>query len=642
MLTENRIINLLYIEDDHIDVIAFERHIKKEKLNYKHQIANTINEAYGYLKSENSYDAIICDYQLPDGDAIDILRKVIDIPVIIVTGAGDEKLAVTALKAGAYDYITKGASMGYLKMLPHTIDKALSHKQDRLRLKVSQERYQQLVESANDVIYETNAKGKFLFANNQTQVITGYSVNELLSMSFYQLVDEENKSELINLYKQQYEAKIETTYCEFEVLRKDGSKIWVGQNVKAMFDENHKEITGFLGVVRDISQKKEYEVKLNEINIDLEYTIKKRTAKLTEIAMELTKEVNLRQQVEDQLRSSRQDYINLFNNAHDSIILYDYKSIIIEANIHALKMYGYSRTEFIGMKLEEVAFHNGQPKLTLDYLLNQAKNNPYETIHYNKKGQEIYVEINSSSVIYTGKEAIINIVRNISRRRLTEQKLEVERRKRISALIDGQEIERKRISRDLHDGLGQLLTASKLYVNKLSNSAAIGHNDKKIISEIKEILDLTVTEVREISQDLLPSLLLDFGLEVSLKHIVKILNNNSSMSVNLICHGTILRFKNELEIGIYRIIQEVINNSVKHSKATQLTITMNLKENNFIAEIQDNGIGFESTKYGEDDYLYLGNGLYNIKQRVEILNLEIEILSAIGKGTTVILKGEVS
>ena len=142
---------LLYIEDDTIDVMAFKRHFVKEVNLFDYDIAVTIEEAITLLNKDNNYDLILSDNQLPDGQAIDILNLVKDIPVIIVTGAGDEQLAVGALKNGAYDYITKDAHYGYLNVLPHTIRKALNHYNDRQKLRASENRYRQLVETANDL-----------------------------------------------------------------------------------------------------------------------------------------------------------------------------------------------------------------------------------------------------------------------------------------------------------------------------------------------------------------------------------------------------------------------------------------------------------------------------------------------------------
>lgn len=628
--------NILYIEDDLIDVMAFKRHFEREKLMYEYDIANTIEEAISFLNKEVKYDLILSDYQLPDGHAIDVLNLVKDVPVIIVTGAGDEQMAVNALKNGAYDYITKDPVYGYLKVLPHTIQKAISHNSDKNKLITSEKRYRQLVESANDIIYESDTQGRFLFVNKLAIQFTGYSEMELLSMSIYELIDDPKIS---IFYKNHFKNKAESTYHEFELKRKDGSKLWVGQNIKALYDQNQEYIIGYFGVARDISHKKRYEEQLEKVNVNLEKKVKARTAKLTEIAENLTKEVELRHEVENQLRRSRQDYIDLFNNAQDAIIIFNPKNgRILETNDYACKMYGYEKGHFLGNSLFDLFIDKNEKKKYQEFIIKKGQSSSFETVHKNKNGDEILIEVNASKVNYSSHDSIITINRDITKRKLIEQKHESERKKRLSYLIDGQEMERKRLSRDLHDGLGQLLTGAKLYVNKLSKSSTLSKKDNQLIEEIKELLDLTVKETRQISQDLIPNLLYDFGLDVALKQIVKIINDNSEIKAKYKIVGEPQRLSSELEIGLYRIIQETVNNSIKHSNATQLLISLKMMENDLELKIKDNGKGFETKEFLNVDNSNVGNGLHNIKQRAEILNLEFSLHSIYNKGTTIYLR----
>ena len=133
-------IKVLVIEDDIVDQMAFKRLVSGENLPYDYILAGSISEAKGLLESD-FVDIIIADYLLGDGTAFDILELNTEKPVIITTGAGDEEIAVRAMKAGAYDYLIKDQERNYLKVLPVTIEKAIRQKkvEDRCRILIDRE-----------------------------------------------------------------------------------------------------------------------------------------------------------------------------------------------------------------------------------------------------------------------------------------------------------------------------------------------------------------------------------------------------------------------------------------------------------------------------------------------------------------------
>jgi signal transduction histidine kinase len=120
-------LSLLFIEDDDVDRMAFRFLVQEEYLDYDYRFADSVAETRILLEKRH-FDIIISDYNLGDGTALDILTLERDIPIIIVTGAGSEMLAVTAMKAGAYDYLTKDSQHSYLKLLPIVIENTITRK----------------------------------------------------------------------------------------------------------------------------------------------------------------------------------------------------------------------------------------------------------------------------------------------------------------------------------------------------------------------------------------------------------------------------------------------------------------------------------------------------------------------------------
>jgi len=118
---------VLLIEDNKLDQMAFERFVNDQKLPYDCTTARSIAQAKEILKSER-FDIIVSDYSLGDGTALDILNSVKDIPIILITAAEDEQVAINAWRAGTYDYLTKDFDRNYLKAVPKTIENAIKHK----------------------------------------------------------------------------------------------------------------------------------------------------------------------------------------------------------------------------------------------------------------------------------------------------------------------------------------------------------------------------------------------------------------------------------------------------------------------------------------------------------------------------------
>ncbi len=125
---ESKNISMLIVEDDKIDQMAFERFVQKEQLPYDYMVAGSIAAAEDLLKS-HTFDIVITDYMLGDGTGLEIFEKIRNTPIIVVTGTGNEEVAVTAMKQGAYDYLIKDPNGCYLTTLPVTVEKALKHKQ---------------------------------------------------------------------------------------------------------------------------------------------------------------------------------------------------------------------------------------------------------------------------------------------------------------------------------------------------------------------------------------------------------------------------------------------------------------------------------------------------------------------------------
>lgn len=198
--------------------------------------------------------------------------------------------------------------------------------------------------------------------------------------------------------------------------------------------------------------------------------------------------------------------------------------------------------------------------------------------------------------------------------RATENKINITNKR---LLVSSLEDERRRLARELHDGIGPLLTTIKLYVQN-----RVEANEHK--ESLKEMIDTTISEIRQMTNVLMPTSIDKFGIGATLINYVENIQKSSEASIrfeDLTKKEDSLMTK-EQEINIFRIVQELINNSIKHSKATKIRISLSEFDNVLSLYYFDNGIGFDIDK------VKLGSGIKNIKERVEIFDGTLEIESS--------------
>lgn len=191
------------------------------------------------------------------------------------------------------------------------------------------------------------------------------------------------------------------------------------------------------------------------------------------------------------------------------------------------------------------------------------------------------------------------------------------------ALIQGEEMERKRIARDLHDGLGSMLSGVKIHLNLAKKE------NPETVNGVDALLDNSIKELRNISQNLMPESLLELSLEHALRDLCAA-NSNTATKVEFQYLIKKSRLPKNYEIMIYRIIQELLNNALKYAKASQVLVSCSQNKDVFFITVEDNGIGFDIL----DPKNKNGMGLKNIKNRVEFLSGKLEIESKINQGTS--------
>ena len=219
-----------------------------------------------------------------------------------------------------------------------------------------------------------------------------------------------------------------------------------------------------------------------------------------------------------------------------------------------------------------------------------------------------------------------------SRLKDQSQELENERLKRYSIATDAEEKERERLSRELHDGIGQSFIAIKLKLEQLFDGGP-GENEKSL-EEIEKAFDDAIDEIRRMSNNLSPSVLKAFGLENAIRNLCNSVQEYARCSIDLEYDFDREIINKKTEIYLYRIVQEAMNNIRKHSSASHVEIKIFELSGKFNMLISDNGIGFDP----EGESSGRGAGLFNMKQRAEILGGSAVIESGENNGVKILVQ----
>jgi signal transduction histidine kinase len=210
------------------------------------------------------------------------------------------------------------------------------------------------------------------------------------------------------------------------------------------------------------------------------------------------------------------------------------------------------------------------------------------------------------------------------------QKLQDEyQRQLLTSSIDVQEKERIRIGQDLHDEIGSSLSAIKMLANQLPEN---DEESRQLVWEIKNGLSNTIGDVRNIANNLFPSVLSKFGLADALQYLVSVLSAGNTVAIDLVTDKAFaLSF--ECELAIYRIIQELTNNALKHANAKNLAISLSQSENRLFLTVKDDGRGFDAST--AMDLTQAGIGIKSIQARIAILQAGMKITSEKNRGTLI-------
>jgi PAS domain S-box-containing protein len=372
---------------------------------------------------------------------------------------------------------------------------------------------------------------------------------------------------------------------------------------------------------------------------------------------------------------------NIIKSMLDTLIVVNPEGMIIKVNRSARSLLGYSREEFIGTSIKDIILEETTEKdFVIDELIYRGSIGNIEKTYLTKGGVRIPV-LFSGAVMHDDNGRIQGVVcvardiidrkrseialqdaydemerrveertaellkanrdlkREIKEHMLTEEALrESESRLRLlsSHILTAQEKERKRLSLELHDDLGQSLSLLKVQISAIQPK--LGEDRTSLfesLQEIRQYLDFVIENVRRLSRDLSPSIIEDLGLSAAIQWLISDFTKHNNIKTSMDIEDINDFFSLEKQIVIYRIFQEILTNIGKHSQAERLSTCIKRKESivSFVAE--DNGKGFDMTEVLAKHSNEKGMGLAAMQERALMLGSPLDILSSKGKGTKI-------
>ncbi|HEU4433140.1 MAG TPA: PAS domain S-box protein [Pyrinomonadaceae bacterium] len=468
-------------------------------------------------------------------------------------------------------------------------------------LRESEERYRDLVENSRELICTHGLDGTILSVNRAARELFGYELHEFVGVKNIRDILEPEVRDEFDVYMQR------------------------------ILDEGATSGTMLI------------QTRAGEHRV-LEYYNSLRTEGVAApIVRGIARDITETRVAERALRESEERYRELFENSKDAFYVHDINGIYTSVNRAAEKLSGYSRDQIVGRHFSEFMTpqHAQVVQRQLQKKLETAGETTYEIEMITKKGRTVPIEISSRLILEAGVAVgVQGCIRDISEKKKAQEA----ERNYSRRVIEAQEAERRRISRELHDQVGQILTAVKMNLHVLQHKCTQPEILVSINDNLK-VIDEAVDQIRDLSVDLRPLLLDDLGLVVALRWYLERQTRNLGIPAKFVS-GSLDeddRFSSELETACFRIVQEGVTNIVRHARATRISVRLERVVSDLILLITDDGAGFDARMLRSVSGTAT-LGLRGMEERAQAVGGTITIDSAPALGTEICarfpIKGE--
>ncbi|HEX6269076.1 MAG TPA: PAS domain S-box protein [Anaerolineales bacterium] len=491
-----------------------------------------------------------------------------------------------------------------------------------------------LLGAVASAVIATDLNGIVLYWNPAAEKLYGWPASDALGKNIVEVAPAPQSQERAQEIMQQL-AGGNSWSGEFLVQRRDGSTFPAFVSDSPILDSNGK-LVGIIGVSSDITNLKQAEEALQQLNLQLENRVHRRTAKLQATNQALREEIAERQQAEELLRR----WAHIFENA-DWGIATVHQDTFTMVNPTYAKMHGYTANELVGRSIYDVyapeTHAHAREQIRITY---ETGHHFYESRHVRKDGSVFPVLVDTTVVRDEAGNALYRAVnaQDITERKHMERALHESHRKLqllSRRLVEVQENERRALARDLHDRVGQTLAA--LNINLIiMNSQLLDDSKQRIGSRLDDSMRLTaeaIALVRNVMTDLRPAVLDDYGLEAALQSYIDDYTARYGIEASLDrSDQPIPRLEPGLEMTLLRIGQEALTNVARHAQTRHVRAALRVVDHSICLTVEDDGVGMASLQAATGP---TNHGVRIMRERAEAFGGSVEIESAPGEGTKV-------
>jgi len=626
---------ILLVEDEASHAELVRRAFQYQGNHVNLTVAGTLEEARGCL-ARSTPDLMITDLLLPDGEGTELLpprEEEYLFPIVLMTGQGNEQVAVEVMKAGVVDYVIK--SKDTLAEMPRIARRALSQWEDRSEHKRTQRRLRFLssaVEQTAEGIAVSDLKGNLLFVNDAFATMHGYSPEELAGEHLSIL----HTPDLMPAVEAANRQIRETGDFSGEIwhLRRDGAGFPGLMRNTLLRDEEGAPI-GMIGTLRDITELKRTEEELTRHRNHFEELVEERTFELEQANRRLQREISERIQAGKELRESEQRFRTLFETTPHGIVEIDTVGTILSCNRAYEGMLGYDDGTLAGTSLVDIIRPEHRAAALAEIKMSAARQpepSLYEIQHITKDGRAIDCEV-AWDYKHDPKgnvAAFVCVVTDVTKRKQAEETIRKEQRL-LRQLLDLQEQERRLVAYEIHDGLAQQLAGAQMAFQTFDQ---LRDQDEDVARQTfdgaLELLAESMTEARRLISGLRPPILDEAGIVAAIDYLVCERRQHCAMEIEFHHDLQSTQIASPLETAVFRMVQETLNNACRHSRSDKIRVNLVEQANRIRIEVRDWGIGFDPEKIEENRF-----GLEGIRERARLLGGQVVIETAPNRGTRV-------
>lgn len=549
-------------------------------------------------------DIILSDYSLPQFNGYEAMKiarsKYPDIPFIFVSGALGEELAIDLLKKGATDYVLKDR----MSRLAPAVNRAMQEAAERIErkraedaLKESENRYRSIFENTGTATIIIGENKKIVLANKQFEQLAGMARQEIEGKKYWnEFVHPDDLGKTVDLdQKCGLTATEASSDCEFRIIHQTGDVHYVLASI-AWIPPTRRQVLSLL----DITKLKEAEKEKREASLYAR---------------------------------------SLIEASLDPLVTINADGMITDVNKATASVTGLSPEKLIGSDFS--GYFTEPDKAHDGYLEVFAKGfiRDYPLAIRHTSGRETNVLYNASLFRNEAGEiqGILANARDITEHLEAEQEIlrtNEMLRSITSELVMTEERERRRIAVDLHDHIAQTLAITKLKLDLLLDSSH-GDESEKPLKDIIKLINQAITQTRSLMTDLSPSVLYELGLTEALEWLGEQIQDQHGLKVIVKNDPKIRNIDKDLQVFLFRSTRELLLNAVKHARAKEAYIILQMLPGKISVTVKDNGVSFDMEDIERPSSRTGGFGLLSIRERLNHIGGIFEIEAKKGQGTSV-------